>query len=162
MREVWYNDDMNESDFTLTGAERVEIPPQCEACSVLKEELRRIENLYEAIKGVMEMSMDSNITEFFQAKIQHELKASGLSDDIVKQAAENFPEASRQEYIRRAEHLDEEVDRLSESIKCCPGAVTMSKIIGHKVIEATICMHPIMDGPSEHVEEPVSVTRRLL
>ena len=57
---------MNESDFTLTGAERAGIPPHCENCPIARIELQRLEEAYKEVNSVMSASINPEVTENIQ------------------------------------------------------------------------------------------------
>lgn len=149
---------MNESDFMLTGAERVEIPPHCANCPIARIALRQLEEAYEELNNVMGASIDPEITEGIQGGTRDLALAHGYSQEEAATISALATEQVREQISERADHLDGHAADLTEMTRDCPGTVTMRAKARGGVIQATFCMNPELVEHGEAIE-PVSVTR---
>lgn len=158
MREVWYNEDMNERDFTLTGAERVEIPPHCANCPIAHIALRQLEEAYTELNNAMSASIDPEITESIQGGTRDLALAHGCSEEEAVAISERAAGQVREQISKRADYLDDRAADLIKITRDCPGTTTMRAKARGGAIQATLCMNENLIGPGKDIE-PVSVTR---
>lgn len=153
---------MNESDFTLTGSERVKIPPHCANCPIARLALQQLERYYEELNSAIDASMDPEIIKGIQEGVTGLALEYGHSNEEAAAISAEATEQVREHVSDRACHLDRHVAGLTAITRDCPGVKTMRAKVGDGMIQATLCMNPeLVESGGESIQ-PVSVTRRSL